>query len=891
MKKYVLLFAVFTYCLPSLAQNQSPWTRINTPNPSTSNKNSSLQTNNDQLFFKLDLEMFKQSLTKLNSKTAKYAAVEISIPNTEGVIEKYSVQEASNFEPELQAKYPEIKAYEGKGITDKKAKLHFSLSPKGLQTIVLRTDTASEFIELSPDDPSKYIIFSSKSRGKGSLPFSCKTDDIAINNSLLNQTAKLTANNKVFKTLRLALSCTGEYTAYHGNTKEGALAAMNATMTRVNAIFNRDLAVKLNIIANNDLIIYTNAGTDPYSNANSLDNWALELQNTLTSVITNNGYDIGHLFGASGGGGNAGCIGCVCVNPTTQNPYGKGSAYTSPSNGKPEGDTFDIDFVAHEMGHQLGANHTFSYEIEGTGVNVEPGSGSTIMGYAGVTDDYDVQTNSDTYFSFATISQIQSNLATKSCPVSTTITTNSTPQINAGNDYTIPKGTAFILKGTGSDIDDNTLTYCWEQNDSATTASQSNSIANPTKTNGPLFRSLPPASSPIRYMPPYNNVLANKLTSTWESVSNIGRNLKFVLTARDNAAQGTAQTNSDEMIVSVNETAGPFTISSQNTENISWTQGSNETITWTVNNTNTLPGSSNVNIKLSIDGGISFPISLATNTPNDGSESITVPNITEKNCRLLIEPTNNIYYALNSQSFSIGYTVDYTCNTYNYTAPFTIPERSTYTTRTIAYPATEGVVSDVNFNLNLTHAFLSDIQMDVISPKGTTVKLFERGCSDTNGTLSLTYDDSGSDLTCGSSSPQTVAPFGTLSAFNGENPEGTWIFRIRDAYPEDTGTLNSASIQICTKTFTLKQPEFKILNFALYKNPNDGKFKVKFESDSTSVINIQIHDILGKKIVEQEFPRTNLFIEDMQIPNAQTGIYFLQIIVGEKKIIKKIIVN
>ncbi|GIZ09925.1 reprolysin-like metallopeptidase [Flavobacterium sp. UMI-01] len=890
MKKYAFLLLFFIGYLTSFSQNNNPWTRINNTPNTIYNKNTQNNTTQPPLLFSLDLETFKQSLTKLNSKTAKTASIEISIPNTEGVLESYAIQESSNFEPELQAKYPEIRAYQGTGLTDKNAKLHFSLSPKGIQTIVLRTGAVSEFIEAYPEDKTKYIIFSSKERDKGSLPFVCKTEDINLNKQLLNQTAKLTANNSVFKTLRLALSCTGEYTAYHGNTKAGALAGMNATMTRVNAIFNRDLAVKLNIIANNDLIIYTNAATDPYSNSNSLENWALELQNTLTAVITNNGYDIGHLFGASGGGGNASCIGCVCVNPTTQNPYGKGSGYTSPSNGKPEGETFDIDFVAHEMGHQLGGNHTFSYEIEGTGVSVEPGSGSTIMGYAGVTDDYDIQSNSNSYFAYASILQIQTNLATKSCPVSTTITNNNSPQVSAGADYTIPKSTPFILKGTATDADGDTLTYTWEQNDSASTANHENSLAIPTKTNGPLFRSLPPSSSPIRYMPNYENVLANKLTSTWESVSSVGRNLRFVFTARDNAAQGSAQTNSDEMIVTVSNTTGPFSISSQNTENITWSQGNTETISWTVNNTNTLPGSATVNIKLSIDGGLTFPITLATNTPNDGNETITVPNLTEKNCRLLIEPTNNIYYALNSQTFSIGYSVDYTCNTYTFSAPFSIPERSSYTTRTIAHPATAGIVSDVNFNVNLTHAFLSDIQMDVVSPNGTIVKLFERSCSDTNGTLALTYDDSGSDLSCGLSTTQTITPYGTLSSFNGESPEGNWTFRIRDAYPDDTGTLNTASVTICTKTYTLKEPNFRILNFALYKNPNNGKFKVSFESDSTNTINIQIHDISGKRILEKEFPKTFQFLEEIEIPNAQAGIYFFQLSSGEKKIIQKIIV-
>jgi hypothetical protein len=222
------------------------------------------------------------------------------------------------------------------------------------------------------------------------LPFACNTVDQEVAQGILNNPAVVNrASNLSYKTMRLALSCVGEYGAYFGGTVAGALGGMNATMTRVNGVMEKDLALHLNIIANNNLVVFTNAGTDPYSNGatGSGGTWNAELQNTLTSVIGDANYDIGHLFGASGGGGNAGCIGCVCVDGN------KGSAFTSPSNNIPAGDTFDIDYVVHEMGHQLGGTHSFSHQSEGSGTNVEPGSGSSIMGYAGITS-YDVQNNS-----------------------------------------------------------------------------------------------------------------------------------------------------------------------------------------------------------------------------------------------------------------------------------------------------------------------------------------------------------------------------------------------------------------------------------------------------------------------------------------------------------------
>src|SRR4029077_14810321 len=235
-------------------------------------------------------------------------------------------------------------------------------------------------------------------------------------------------------------------------------------------VYEKDLAVHLNLIANTTAVIYYNPSTDPYSPASSGAGgaWNNELQNTLTSVIGEANYDIGHLFGASGGGGNAGCIGCICTNGS------KGSGFTSPADGIPQGDNFDIDYVVHEVGHQMGANHTFSMSNEGTGVNKEPGSGITIMGYAGITSQ-DLTPHSIDIYHEASIAQIQSNLSTKTCPVSLPAN-NTAPVCATVSNYTIPISTPFALTAVAKDADGDLLTYCWEQNDNST-SNGSSSVA------------------------------------------------------------------------------------------------------------------------------------------------------------------------------------------------------------------------------------------------------------------------------------------------------------------------------------------------------------------------------------------------------------------------------
>lgn len=888
MKKQLLFLLIIFSCVEIQAQSDELWDKVN----SVSITGKTDLSGQDKIYYKLNEVSLKQRLSKTTGKSFN-ATSEITIPNSDGVLERFSVWESSNFDPELQAKYPEIRAYEGYSLDDATAKIHFSLSPIGMQTIVLRPNKSSEFIEKNSENKSEYVVFTSKNSNLLNGPLTCKTSASADQKNT-NKTAKAASNNKVLKTLRLALSCTGEYAAYFGGTKAGALAGMNATMTRVNAVFNKDLAVQLVLIANNDAVIYTDATADPYSNSGpGADGaWNVEVQNTLTTVIGNGAYDIGHLFGGSGGGGDAGCIGCVCVNPTlATDDQAKGSAFTSPSNAVPQGNTFDIDYVAHEMGHQLGGSHTFSYDIEGTGVNVEPGSGSTIMGYAGVTDDYDIQNNSDDYFAYASILEIQNNLATKSCPVSTTIL-NNPPTISAGPDFTIPFNTPFVLTGTGSDPENTVLTYCWEQYDSATSTSLSNSFAYPTKPDGPLFRSLIPTNSPIRYMPDLSTVVQNRLSTKLESVSSVARTLHFTLTGRDNSILDTPQTNTDEMIVIVSPTIGPFAVSSQSTTDIGWQNGSGQTITWNVNNTNSLAGSSNVDIKLSTDGGLTFPVILASNTPNDGSHTITVPaDITATNCRILIQPTNNIFYALNKNPFAIGYTAKTTCDSYSFGNSFSIPAGNTFTTKTVNVPASTGTVSDVNVALSVTHSRLSDVEIQIQSPTGTIVKLFDKDCGSSNSTLLLQYDDAGVPLDCSLTTSQIVLPSGLLSAFNGESSQGNWILRVRDAVSGSFGTINSASVSICNQTFTLGVPETEAADFVFYPNPNKGNFTVQFESDSINEIKILVHNTLGKKIYEKTFGKTYNFNQNIQLENAALGLYFLTVMDGNREFVKKILVN
>jgi len=597
--------------------------------------------------YSLDTQVLKQQLANVPARFSNLPGNIISIPNANGEMEKFEVWEASNFTPALQAKFPEIRAYVGLGIDDPNAYLRFSLSPAGIQTMTLRAGT-SEFIEPYTVDGSKYIVFDSKShRNQGDVPFECSTPETS---ALVNDSEDLVVASKsstgVFKTFRLAQSVTGEYSQYFGGTMTGAMGGINATMTRVNGVFEKDFAVQLILVDNNEDVVYLNASTDPYTNPNNIGTTQSQLQSTLNSVIGANNYDIGHIFHRTGGGGNAGCIGCICNNAN------KGQGYTSPGSGGPEGDNFDIDYVAHEMGHQLGANHTFTFGYEGTSAQVEPGSGSTIMGYAGITA-YNVQAHSDDYFTYKSILQVQVNLQNKPCANNTTLS-NQAPVVDAGEDYDIPKGTAFVLTGSATDPDGDTLEYGWEQNDVGNgSTTDANSRVSFTKTAGPNFRSNPYLTEPVRYTPRFDYVLLNDVTSVeswwrtkWEAVTTVARQFNFTLTARDNNPEG-GQTNTDAMRVFVRD-AGPFMVTNPIQSQDVSLSGNSMLVEWDVAGTDADPiNTSDVKISLSTDNGATFTV-LAESTPNDGSETVTIPTGTVAigNCRILIEAVGNIYYAV-----------------------------------------------------------------------------------------------------------------------------------------------------------------------------------------------------------------------------------------------------
>lgn len=903
MKKLLPLIVFVLMFSAGYSQSLPLWTKTSAEKLSVLEKADRSSMPQKFQIYHLDFSGLKSQLQMAPSREAgEVSNVIIAFPNAEGKLENYRIYESSVMAPELAKAHPEIQSYIGQGIDDPTAKIHLTTTIFGLHTMTL-SGRGTFYIDPYTKDVQNYIVYD-KSDLTAPRNFECHVQDSATNSEEFIGTPPPASDGR-FRTYRLAMACTIEYAAFHVNAavtagtlsptattaqkKAAVLAAMNVTVARVNSVYERDMSLRMQLVANNESIIFIDSDNFSNTNANQLIN---QSQTQITNIIGNANFDIGHTV-STGGGGLAG-LGVVCLT-------GQKAAGITGSDA-PVGDPYDIDYVAHEMGHQFGAEHTFNGgggscttvngQDPGTrapGQAVEPGSGSTIMGYAGICGAVNVQSNSDDYFHAVSIAQMVAHITGSGNCVPGVANGNTPPVIAALTNYTIPKGTAFVLKGNGTDANGDALTYCWEQtNPGATTASPS---ATSTASN-PNFRSVRPSTSPNRYMPSLSNVLNGNLTSAWEMIPSVARTMNFALTVRDNRAPNGGQTSRQNMTVTFDGNSGPFAVTSQNTDGISWTQGQTQTVNWNVAGTTAAPiNTSNVNILLSTDGGLTYPITLAANTPNDGSEAITVPNVAAPFCRIMVEAVGNIYYAINSKSFAIGYTVTNTCNTYTTNTAFAIPDNNqNFTVRATSIPTTANI-SDVNVAVNISHTYLADLQVVLVNPAQTLVPLFLNACDGVTTSLNATFDDQGTNVTCGAVITGNILPAEPLSVYNGTNPQGSWLFAVRDLAAQDTGTVNSFSITICSQTAVLSTENFGLADFKIYPNPNNGTFNIQFNSDSSNEIKVGVHDIRGREIFNQSYQNTGLFSQSLQLSNAQSGIYLVTVQDGDKKEVKKIVIQ
>ncbi|MFT5163023.1 MAG: hypothetical protein ACI9FJ_001604, partial [Alteromonadaceae bacterium] len=547
----------------------------------------------------------------------------LSLPLPDGSSAVFRLTYAPVYEAELGKKYPSIRTFKGYQLDNKANAGRFDITPQGFHGM-FKLDGKMVFIDpLQRGNNSTYISYYKHNARPLNEPHTDSIrrypqDSVSPIKVQLPQQAQRLAG-ETHKTYRLAVAASGEYTQFHGGTKELGQAAIVTMMNRVNEIYEVDTSSTLVLVGNNDTVVFTDPDTDPYVND------AFSDIDTNTSVLESNigtdNYDIGHIVNTSGGG-LAG-FGVVCGTQKAEGVTG------SPV---PTGDPFVIDFVAHEIGHQFGGDHTFN-GLEDSCVNraasaaYEPGSGATIMAYAGICGEQNLQSNSDPYFHAYSLDQIRTFIANNSTCGTSAALDNETPVVSAGNDFTVPKQTPLKLSGSATDAENDSLTYVWEQFDLG--AGESTRADMVDDGSRPLFRSWTPSASSERYLPRLADVMRNT-TVIGETYATTSRTMNFRLTARD----GQGNIGNDSMVVTVDGNSGPLTINTPAAGEV-WSVGQSVVVSWNVANTDQSPVScSQVDILLSTDGGVSFSNTMISGTDNDGSETVTVPTLQSNQARI-----------------------------------------------------------------------------------------------------------------------------------------------------------------------------------------------------------------------------------------------------------------
>jgi subtilisin-like proprotein convertase family protein len=647
--KYVLLISsllFFQSQLLSQSTDKAIWTDIF---PASVEHNQERTYSPDRFrTLNVDFEVLKAQLSKApmeNSHEAQERQVTFSIPDPDGKEELFRIIESPVMHPDLAAQFPMIKTFSAQSIVNPSRTARLDFTEWGFHAMIISADGwyfIEPFYQGNVNDYICYYKRDSRQRAPFECDFVDHMDDYRSQSGTSGPMARTSGSQ--LKTYRLALACTGEYAAFHGGTVSGALSAMTTSVNRVNGVYELEVAVRMVLIANTNLLIYTNAGTDPYTNSSGSTMLGENISN-INSVIGSANYDIGHVF--STGGGGVAYLGSVCGSNKAGGVTGQSS---------PVGDNFDIDYVAHEMGHQFGGSHTFNSVTGSCSGNrssaaaMEPGSGTTIMAYAGICGADNIQPHSDPIFHTYSYDQIQVFITTgngNSCDVQTS-TGNTPPVINAGPNYTIPYLTPFTLVGSATDVNGDNLTYLWEEYDIGNAGSP-----NSPSGNAPIFRVFTPITSPARTFPRIEDLVRNQQT-LGEILPSYARTLQFKFTARDNRLFGGGVSNNNTPVqLTVINTGSAFEVTSPNT-NVTWTGLTSQTVTWNVSSTDVSPiNCANVNILLSVDSGYTFPYILAANTPNDGSQTVSVPNIPGNKNRVKVESVGNVFFDISNVNFTI----------------------------------------------------------------------------------------------------------------------------------------------------------------------------------------------------------------------------------------------
>lgn len=588
---------------------------------------------------------------------AKAGKCVISIPLGDGAYESFKIQEVAMLDAEAAAAFPDIHTYAGISTTDPRRTVRLSTTVRGFRAMVMEPDYSVSFVEpLAWGQTEYYISYKrtdSADRGLGKL----RTGVDENGGMWFGDQEELFAPEEEYrgaeidplqlKIYRYCVATTGEFSQDHGGNKPEVFAAVTEYSNMVSAIFERDAAVRLQLIAASQNVVFLDPDTDPFF-GQMVQDWMSQNPNVLNTYCNPLSHDVGHVYARYLGGsaiGVAGSLGNICKDS-------KGAGCSAGVGLGDYGSNFLV-VIGQEVGHQMNGGHTWNRCNGGGGrhgtVAFEPGSGSTIMSYAGACGSDNVQGFSDLYYHAGSIHEFKLYYTFGGLCGSFMQTDNHEPVVTLPyqNNFTIPISTPFELDGSATDVDGDDLSYCWEEVD----AGPEVPLGQPSG-NAAIFRTRLPVSVTNRYFPRLATVINNGSDIT-EQLPTYTRDLTFRLTARDNRPNGGGVGSADVAFKSYEE-AGPFLVSYPNLNSAVWKVGEYEEVLWDVANTYNAPVScKKVNVRLSTDGGLTYPVTLASNVENDGKQYVQVPDMVGTKLRVRVDAADNVFYDISNANFKI----------------------------------------------------------------------------------------------------------------------------------------------------------------------------------------------------------------------------------------------
>lgn len=649
------LIVIFKFCLTSFAQNPIHLKRVDT-NVLATEKLRSQQLPSQVVLYRQNVAQVAEFVHQIHpfyNDATFNSLIILPIPD-EGEV-SFNLENSQILSEQFQKENAFIKTFKGVS-TDKRFLLYLTLSDAGiLAKIVNQYSHKVYYIEpVDRQNPTILMVYDEGSLHSEEIEtLSCGNElmeqfnedhNLKTMNGSINIPGQI-ANNYQLRIFRLAVTATSKYTQFYG-TKNNAIANIVFTINNINAIYERDVAVRFHLITNTSLV-YDNASPYPYSNINTF-NIALLQANTniLNTQLGSQGYDLGILFHYGKAGGLA-YLNSVCIGNN------KGGAVAGFS--KAYMHSYFESTVAHEIGHKFSAGHSMSANEANCGAgsynanaSFEVGGGSSLMSYAGNCGALSYQKTRDFFFHAGSIAQMKSFINTLSCYQTSTLN-YAAPQIEMQDSvFYVPKATPFKLELTASSSSPNNLTTAFNQID-VYGSGGSATLPNGMNTFGPLFKTKAPATASERYFPSLES-LAYSPSSEWEVLSNVARTINFKAVVRNNnPLELSSSTKNIKVIVN---NCNPFEFTNLKSATSLVANGTN-TVTLKWNTATPCIQASHVTIKFSTDGGLTFPYTLLNETPNDGTETIIVPNLPTCNGRFMIEAKGQIYFNINEGAINI----------------------------------------------------------------------------------------------------------------------------------------------------------------------------------------------------------------------------------------------